>query len=276
MESSGKEKNPMRKLLYNLILDSENFPPAIEYRAGEIVDAIISNSDINGPIFVGVNIKDCIFKNCDLSNMRLFENCIIENCHFVRCDLRSIGIGVDQAIFKNCKFEKSDFRTNTIDHALLIDCVFESCNMKGTTFKVEKIVNCIFIGKIVETKFHGNNFRDKLLVNLFKANFDGVEFEKCDLSSVIVPQCDDVVYLDGLIERSIKAAEKAELIRDKETSKIMQRRINKYSSCDNYIFDRKYFEKYDGGRNFWELFFSLMRFPDYEMTEDDLMVKYHI
>ncbi|QHQ77002.1 pentapeptide repeat-containing protein [Bacillus pumilus] len=195
-----------------------------------------------------------VFDTCDLTNARFFAGSTIDHCTFIRSDLRSVGIGKNEAVFTNCVFSSCDMRGMTLENATFIDCAFSRCRFNDRVLQVANIVNCTFAGKLIDITFEGNG-KQKLIADFKYCTLDGVRFIGCDLSACNPPAFK--IYVENVSERVKKALEK---IGDDPTlsdddRKILVRSLRKLEQMEQYIFNTKHMEKIYGPA-FVERFFS--------------------
>ncbi|MFD1887263.1 pentapeptide repeat-containing protein [Paenibacillus wenxiniae] len=237
----------MRKLESYIAVDNEPFQEIVRYENESIHSATIANSNVGSPIFFGCTLKQMVFDTCDLNNARFFADCTIDTCTFVRCDLRAVGIGEDEAVFVNCEFISCDMRGMTIEHATFIDCVFSKCKLSNRVLQVSHLVNCTFAGKLIDITFEGKG-RSKLQADFENCILDGVEFRGCDLTQSVPPKLKNHVYVDDLAPRIQQAL--LHIPQDDELSGNEQKRLLRYvqklEGVEQYIFNTAYMKKIYG------------------------------
>lgn len=154
--------------------------------------------------FSSSNLKNCLFKNADLSGLTLAKN-NIEGCDFSEADLRGSKMQdsnllknqflqcslIDVVFYKN-NIEKCDFTAADFSGAEMLELNFEQNNLKEvvwnyTQFKKSNLSNLIFSGTLQNChfehcSFYHVKFENAVLLNsFFKYNdrFKKVEFVNC-------------------------------------------------------------------------------------------------
>ncbi|EMI13229.1 pentapeptide repeat protein [Bacillus stratosphericus LAMA 585] len=183
-----------------------------------------------------------VFDTCDLTNARFFAGSTIDHCTFSHSDLRSVGIGKNEAVFTNCEFSSCDMRGMTLENATFIDCTFSNCRFNDRVLQAANIVNCTFAGKLIDITFEGNG-KQKLIANFENCTLDGVRFLGCDLAACIPPASKNHLYIDD--DPTLSDHDR----------KIIVRSLRKLEQMEQYIFNTKYMENIHGAA-FVERFFS--------------------
>ena len=124
------------------------------------------------------------------------------NCQFINANLRDMSIGAEGGCFKDCLFQKCDFRGQYFWFPHFYNCIFEKCKLKKIDLNDASFHHCKFIGKMEEITFNGmyhkTDTRIKPLdyVDFSDAIFgEFVSFEDCDLSTCIPPKGTTFEYL---------------------------------------------------------------------------------
>ena len=153
-----------------------------------------SNTDFNSAIFENVIFKDCLFFKSNLCGSKLFYQSRFENCRFISVNLSNTTFGSNKGIYKNCLFEKCDFKGRDFNFTEFINCDFVKAKLKNINFNGSKFENCRFIGKIEDTNFNGIYDTNPNSTNcLKKVDFsetifgEFVTFFNCDLDTCIPP-----------------------------------------------------------------------------------------
>jgi fluoroquinolone resistance protein len=114
-----------------------------------------------------LNFRDCLFRNCDLSNLKTAQS-IFQNCEFKDCKL----LGLNFSGAKDFAFEVH----------------FEGCNMDYASFDKKKMNKSSF----KKARLHHANFTQADLsksvfadCDLYEATFAGTDLSGVDLSSCI-------------------------------------------------------------------------------------------
>ncbi|MES2678840.1 MAG: pentapeptide repeat-containing protein [Bacteroidota bacterium] len=176
---------------------------------GNWVDADFSGLKNLKEKFSSSNMRNCKFKNSDLSGLVLGKN-NIELCDFSSSDIRDSKIQSSNLLnsqFNNCSFIDAEFLKNNIGKcnfsevnfsgAEFIDGYFESNNVvnavwKFTSFKDTGISDVIFEGVIEDCHFencafYGVKFQNATILNtFFKYNrkFKKVQFINCSVDKM--------------------------------------------------------------------------------------------
>lgn len=134
-------KNPQQKIkLSNVTLDSCIFR-GIDFASNVILEE--------------VDLWDCIFENCDLSNTHFYNKgihrCVFKNCkltgtEFIQCSLQDISIHNSNAIYSNitdCSIKRveiletnmtnSTFINNKVKEMMIDDCNFQEAEFVKTS-----------------------------------------------------------------------------------------------------------------------------------------------
>jgi uncharacterized protein YjbI with pentapeptide repeats len=246
----------MRRLESGMSVDNECFSDILRYEHETISGATAINSNVGSPIFWNCTLHQLVFDTCDLTNTRFFEGSRVDQCTFIRSDLRSVGIGKDEAVFTNCEFTSCDMRGMTLENATFIDCTFAKCRFNDRILQAANIVNCSFTGKLVDITFEGNG-KQKLIVNLENGILDGVRFVGCDLTQCIPPKSKNHLYMEQVSARVKNALVKID--NDPNLSdddrKVLVRSLRKLEDMEQYIFNTAHMKKIYGDV-FVERFFS--------------------
>lgn len=176
---------------------------------GNWTDADFSNlKNLNGK-FDQSNMKNCQFRNSDLSELILAKN-NIERCDFSSSDLRKSKIQASNLLnnqFNRCQFHEAQFMKNNIGKcnfseadfsgAEFLSGYFESNNLekalwKSTSFKDTGISDVVFEGIIEDCHFencafYSVKFKDATILNtFFKYNrkFNKVQFIDCKVDKL--------------------------------------------------------------------------------------------
>ncbi|CVM96402.1 Uncharacterized protein conserved in bacteria [Streptococcus pneumoniae] len=246
----------MRRLESGISVDNEAFSDVTRYENETISRTTIINSNVRFPIFWSCHLDHLVFDTCDLTNARFFAGSTIDHCTFSHSDLRSVGIGKNEAVFTNCEFSSCDMRGMTLENATFIDCTFSNCRFNDRVLQAANIVNCTFAGKLIDITFEGNG-KQKLIANFENCTLDGVRFLGCDLAVCIPPASKNHLYVEHVSARVKKALEKIDddpTLSDHDR-KILVRSLRKLEQMEQYIFNTKYMENIHGAA-FVERFFS--------------------
>jgi len=153
-----------------------------------------SNTNFNSAIFENVTFKDCLFFKSNLSGSKIFYQSYFENCRFINVNLTTTTFGSNKGVYKNCLFEKCDFRGKGFNFTEFINCDFIKSKFKNINFNGSKFENCRFIGKIEDATFNGIYDTTPISTDcLKKVDFseavfgEFVSFFNCDLSTCIPP-----------------------------------------------------------------------------------------
>lgn len=176
---------------------------------GNWVDADFSGLKNLKEKFSSSNMKNCKFKNSDLSGLILANN-NIELCDFSYSDIRNSKIQSSNLLnnqFNNCSFIDSEFLKNNIGKcnfseanfsgAEIINGYFEN-NMvnnavwKFTSFKYAGISDVIFEGTFEDCHFencafYNVKFQNATILNTFfkyNAKFKRVQFNDCKVDKI--------------------------------------------------------------------------------------------
>ncbi|MGQ8872468.1 pentapeptide repeat-containing protein [Paenibacillus sp. TSA_86.1] len=237
----------MRRLESGMSVDNELFSDIVRYEHETISGTTITNSNVGSPIFWSCNLNYLVFDTCDLTNARFFAGSTMDNCTFIRSDLRSVGIGKDEAVFTNCEFFSCDLRGMTLENATFIDCTFVKCRFNDRILQVTNIVNCSFAGKLVDITFEGNG-KQELIANFENCILDGVRFVGCDLTQCIPPKSKNHLYVEQLsarVKSALKSVDGDPDLSD-EDRKVLVRSLRKLEHMDQYIFNTAYMKKIYG------------------------------
>ncbi|WP_342552458.1 pentapeptide repeat-containing protein [Paenibacillus sp. FSL R7-0652] len=246
----------MRRLESGMSADNELFSDIVRYEHETISETTVSNSNVGSPIFWSCTLHHLVFDTCDLTNARFFAGSTIDHCTFVRSDLRSVGIGKDEAVFTNCEFSSCDLRGMTLENAAFINCTFAKCRFNDRVLQAANLVNCTFTGKLVDITFEGNG-KQKLIANLENCILDGVRFVGCDLTQCIPPKSKNHLYVEQVSARVKNALQKIEHNADlsEDERKVLVRSLRKLEQTDQYIFNTAHMKKIYS-EDFVERFFS--------------------
>ena len=123
--------------------------------------------------FSSSNMKNCKFKNADLSGLILGSN-NIEKCDFSSADLRGSKIHSSNLLnnqFNQCSFIDAEFNKDNI----------EKCNFTDADFSGTEFTGVNFEGNIVErANWKFTSFKNTYLSDvLFEGTFEDCHFEKC-------------------------------------------------------------------------------------------------
>lgn len=177
--------------------------------AGNWVDADFSGIRDLQEKFSGSNMKNCLFRNADLSGLTLASN-NIDKCDFTGTDLRDSSIRSSNLMlnnFSSCSLIDTQFVRNNIGScnftetnfsgAEFTSCNFEKNNLSGAVWKFTTFKNCAFSEIIFEgpmadchfenCSFYHVTFQTALLINtFFKYNrrFKKVKFIDCKVDSL--------------------------------------------------------------------------------------------
>nr|WP_154890734.1 pentapeptide repeat-containing protein [Paenibacillus xylanexedens] len=246
----------MRRLESGMSVDNECFSDILRYEHETISGTTVTNSNVGSPIFWNCTLHQLVFDTCDLTNARFFEGSTVDQCTFIWSDLRSVGIGKNEAVFTNCEFTSCDMRGMTLENATFIDCTFVKCRFNDRVLQVANIVNCSFAGKLVDITFEGNG-KQKLIVNLENCILDGVRFVGCDLTQCIPPKSKNHLYMEKVSLRVKNALMKIDddLDLSDDDRKVLIRSLRKLDGMEQYIFNTAHMKKIYGDV-FVERFFS--------------------
>lgn len=213
--SEGKSEtavleNSERKELENvLVKPAKKFGWNWDMSQGNWADADFSGLKNLKEKFSSSNMKNCVFRNSDLSELILSKN-NIEVCDFSSSDLRDSKIQFSNLLnsnFTKCSFidavisksniEKCDFSGANFSGAEILGVNFENNLLKEaawkfTMFKNTNISNVVFEGTLEDChfeqcSFYGVKFQDSTILNsFFKYNdrFKKVQFINCKADSI--------------------------------------------------------------------------------------------
>ena len=159
--------------------------------------------------FSSSNVKNCSFKNADLSGLEISKN-NIELCDFSNSNIRNSQIRVSNLLKNNyfqCSFidtkfyknniEKCDFTASDFSGAELLELNIEYCELKEITwsytiFKRSNLSNVVFSGEMKDChfeqcSFYNVKFENAIIQNtFFKYNdrFKKVQFIDCKVDTL--------------------------------------------------------------------------------------------
>jgi fluoroquinolone resistance protein len=137
----------------------------IELDDKELEQCIFKNCDLSNVSFVGFNFIEVLFEDCNLSLIKI-DNAFLQNVTFKNCKLSGI-------IFDNCK-----------DFGLALR--FENCVLDYTSFAKKKLVGTHFIDcKIKEGNFDQSDLKKSVFANcdLLNTSFTNNDLTHCDFST---------------------------------------------------------------------------------------------
>lgn len=158
-------------------------------------DYDFTNTNFNSAIFENVEFNNCRFFKSNLNGSKIFYTSEFKSCHFSQVDLSNSTFGSNQGIYKDCIFEKCNFKGKLFNFSEFINCTFLNSNFKRVNFNGSKFRECKFIGKLEDVCFNGiydTNPSPRGCLNL--VDFSGavlgefVTFYNCNLSSCIPPK----------------------------------------------------------------------------------------
>lgn len=123
--------------------------------------------------FSSSNMKNCKFKNADLSGLILGSN-NIEKCDFSSADLRGSKIHSSNLLnnqFNQCSFIDAEFNKDNIEKCNFTEADFSGTEFTGVNFESNIVERAVW-------KF--TSFKNTQLSNiLFEGTFEDCHFEKC-------------------------------------------------------------------------------------------------
>lgn len=169
------------------------FKTKISQRKFESFD--FSRTNFNSAIFENVIFENCLFFKTNLNDSRLFYQSCFEGCEFSDTNLSNSAFGNNKGTYKNCIFERCNFKGLLFDFTKFINCTFTKLRYGNTNFNGSTFENCRFIGKMTDVTFNGiyntNPIPTACLnkVDFSQAFFDEfVTFCNCDLTTCISPK----------------------------------------------------------------------------------------
>lgn len=159
------------------------------------MDYDFTKTNFNSAIFENINFENCLFEFSVLEGSKIFYESNFENCVFKNIDLSETTFGCHKGIYKNCIFEKCEYKYSEFNFTKFIDCIFIKAKFTTVDFNGGQFRDCIFDGKFRNVTFNGiydsNPNSKTCLVN---CDFSGskfgnfVSFENCDLSTCTAPK----------------------------------------------------------------------------------------
>lgn len=160
----------------------------------EFEDADFSDTNFNSAIFDNVRFKNSRFFKSKLNGSKIFGTSEFELCHFLQVDLSNSTFGSNQGVYKDCTFEKCNFKGKEFTFSEFINCTFLNSKLQRINFNGSKFTECKFIGKLEDVSFNGIYDTNPSphsclnLVDFSEATFsEFVTFYHCDLSTCIPP-----------------------------------------------------------------------------------------
>jgi fluoroquinolone resistance protein len=162
----------------------------------EVVNAQISNMEIEGAVFDRIYFDSCKFYGCRIQDS-VFENCIFKNCHFVKCT-------IPYTTFHGCDFFGVDFQQSDLDHSLFESIVFErvrfqKCKLDEFRFYRVSFTGVLFDESLLATgtfdASSGEKFQLELIKSrvarcfFFSCNFQEVRFTDCNMNASTLSNC---------------------------------------------------------------------------------------
>ncbi|MDD3241647.1 MAG: pentapeptide repeat-containing protein [Bacilli bacterium] len=155
----------------------------------------ISFSDFENLYFDAI---DCIFLNCDLSNLDLssksFHRCIIDNCKLVGTDLSNssiIDVKIINSTLRYSNYNKANIKNVILDDNDFYESSFSNIKFGPISLSKNNFTRCEFI----DTKL------DK--IDFSSSNIDGIVVSISDLKGMIV-NYEQAVELTSLLGIKIK------------------------------------------------------------------------
>lgn len=226
-----------------------------QIRNKEIKNCTINKLICPNLTFWKSTIKNCLFKNTDLSGIGFFEKCIIEDSIFEKVNFNSAAFA--SVTFLNCHFLNCDFRGVYFNTSVFENIIFENCKIIDTEINPSNLKNIIYIGKLIDARFISQIPNTKLLADFSNCKLDIVSFENCDLTQVKPPIDKNYIYIRDLKLKSIKALKELQSWPETSIKKIIIRRINYYSKQNEYILNVKNFIEIEG-KEIAEQFFKIL------------------
>lgn len=118
---------------------------------------------------VTLEFTDCVFKNCDLSNLDLTDTSIYR-CEFINC--RMLGVNFASSTlkyvrFENCLLNYSNFSFSKLNEVEINECVMKSSIFDQTELKKSEITNTnLEESEFVQTKLKDMDFTSNILLGI--------------------------------------------------------------------------------------------------------------
>lgn len=126
----------------------------------------------------GIDFTDCVFRNCNLSNVK-FNNCKLDKVEFFDCKL--LGVNFSQS--KDFGFEVHFFNCNmdytSFDKKKMNKSQFDNCQLVESNFTQADLSKC---------KLNNCNFQSALFA---KTNLTAVDFRTC--SNFLIDPTDNFI-----------------------------------------------------------------------------------
>lgn len=176
----------------DMIFDNEVLNHSIEDK--EWNGSVFKNIDFSSQQLKNIDIIDCIFDSCDLSNLEIGNTFL--RCEFKNCKL--IGFNIDQASCKNIYFDNC-----ILDFSLISDSVLEKVKIENSSMIDARMYNLTF----KELELIDSNLSNLEIINtklknidLSSCNIDKIKVNGKDLEGVIlgVDQLIDVANIFGI------------------------------------------------------------------------------
>ncbi|BDR57666.1 hypothetical protein XA3_01070 [Xylocopilactobacillus apicola] len=234
---------------------NEMITAGAQLRKREIKDSTVKNQICPNLTFWQSVIKNCSFKDTDLSGIGFFEKCIVEDSVFEKVSFNSAALV--SVAFRNCHFVNCDFRSVYFDTSVFENVIFEKCKIIDTEINPKNLKNVTYIGKLTDARFISRTPDTKLLVDFSNCKLDFVSFENCDLTHVKPPIDKNCIFIKDLKSKSVKALRELQSWPETSIKKVIVRRINYYSKQNEYIFNVNNFIEIEG-KEVAKQFFKLL------------------
>lgn len=166
----------------------------------------LSSSTLSNLWLKECNVSDCIFDNCDMSEVRLWGTSL-SNVSFRSANLRGALLGGvsdsgKRNLFRNVDFSRADLRGTIYSEAEFVGCQFNNTKLDKVDFQSSTFEDCVFEGELREVLFYRRGFRkgnfpeNKMTrVDLSRARLRWTEFRGLDLADISPPSDDDHIAL---------------------------------------------------------------------------------
>jgi len=178
-----------------------------------------SNVEINQNPSALITIENTSFDSCQFYGIDFTENFVIDNiniydCIFENCDLSNIEFnarGIHRCIFKNCKLMGTNFYTSSLSNIVFNEVNALYINFANCDLKNISITNSIFKGcNMMETTtkillLDNVDFRE---AEIYKTDLTDVDFSNSNIDGITI----DIASLKGIKVNSFQAMSLATLL----------------------------------------------------------------
>ncbi len=205
--------------------------PAAVFRRINWQNLDLTGSELNGIRFFDSKIRNCLFEECQLQDLRLWST-VIADSSFRGANLRNAALGGVQDgkrnIYSRVDFSEADLRDTAYQAACFERCVFRNAKLVKVDFQTSTFTDCRFEGELRDVLFYRRGFNGEAFppnemvnVDFSRAKLRDVGFRGLTLDRVRLPQDAEHIVIKNFASALDKAVDVLKHQEDSTATKLI-------------------------------------------------------